>query len=503
MSKIILAVGLSVALQRLVAIRTFGFERLVRHTMIGMVLLVLVLTVAIGSHRYFHERKIVSALPDSPPSVPNVLLIVLDTVRAESMSLYGYEHLTTPYLKDLAGEGVVFQNAIATSSWTLPSHASFFTGRFDYENPTSFYNPLDTTYPTLAEVLSKRGYVTGGFVANNTYCRVEHGLARGFSHYEDNVPSVREFARSSSLIRYALDGPVNVKWLRRFLGYYEPLDSKPASWITNDFLRWVDHVPGERPFFAFLNYFDAHRPYLCPEDFACRFGSTNQLYKFLGRPWPKCLFASSTPAEEIDSVRNAYDGCIAYIDDNLKRLFGELKQRDIFDRTLLVIVSDHGEEFGEHNTNGHANDLHIQSIRVPLILRLPDIVPTEVTVQEPVTIRDIPATVIGLLGLPDEGLFPGRSLGRYWIKSERERQETFDPVLSELQKQSWKVGTTVEKGEMKSLIIGDMHYIRNGDGSEEVYDLRNDPYEHNDLIQTPRGAETAAQVRDVLKQMIP
>ncbi|MHC4596947.1 MAG: sulfatase-like hydrolase/transferase, partial [Planctomycetota bacterium] len=135
-AKVILAIGLAIALQRLISRRALGFERFVRRTTFGLVLLVLVLTVAFGGRQHFQERRIIAGLPDPPESAPNVLLIVLDTVRAESMSLYGYERLTTPYLKDLAREGTVFQNAIATSSWTLPTHVSLFTGRFHYETLT-------------------------------------------------------------------------------------------------------------------------------------------------------------------------------------------------------------------------------------------------------------------------------------------------------------------------------------------------------------------------------
>ncbi|MHC4558955.1 MAG: sulfatase [Planctomycetota bacterium] len=499
-AKVVLAIGLAVVLQRLIARRTLGFERFVRRTTIGLVLLVLVLTVAISSHRHFLERGVITGLPDSPPSAPNVLLVVLDTVRAESMSLYGYERSTTPYLKNLAEQGVVFQNAIATSSWTLPTHASLFTGRFHYENPTGYYKPLDTTYPTLAEGLNSRGYVTGAFVANNFVCRIESGIARGFAHYEDYVASVGELARSSALIRFAFS---EASWVRRLLGYHELLERLPAPRITNDFLRWVDRIPSGQPFFAFLNYFDAHQPYLPPADFAQRFGPTNQINTYLARLGREPCLPSNTTTEEIESIRNAYDGAIAYIDEDLNRLFGELRQRGILDRTLVILVSDHGEEFAEHTTLGHAKDLHIQSIRVPLVLRLPDIVPAEVTVQEPVTLRDIPATVIDILGLPDDGLFPGKSLSRYWIESKREEPENSELVLSELSRASWAVGAPAAKGAMKSLITGYMHYIRNGDGTEEVYDLRNDPAEQNDLIQIPRGVETAAQARDVLKQMIP
>jgi arylsulfatase A-like enzyme len=499
-AKVILAIGLAVGLQRFIARRTSGFERFVRRTTIGLVLLVLVLAVAISGYRHIQERGVVNALPESPPAAPNVLLVVLDTVRAESMSLYGYERSTTPYLKDMSREGTVFQNAIATSSWTLPTHASLFTGRFHYENPTNFYDPLDTTYLTLAEGLNSRGYVTGGFVANTEYCSIEKGMARGFAHYEDYVASAGELARSSALIRFVFS---EASWVRRLLRYHEMLERIPAPRITNDFLRWVDRIPSGKPFFAFLNYFDAHQPYLPPADFAQKFGPTNQINTYLARLGREPCLPSNTTTEEIESIHNAYDGAIAYIDEDMKRLFDELRRRGILDRTLVILVSDHGEEFAEHTTFGHAKDLHIQSIRVPLALWLPDIVPAEVTVQEPVTLRDIPATVIDILGLEDDELFPGRSLSRYWIESTGEEPENNELILSELSRASWAVGSPAAKGAMKSLIIDNMHYIRNGDGTEEVYDLRNDPAEQNDLIQTPRGVETATQARHALKQMIP
>jgi arylsulfatase A-like enzyme len=501
-AKVVLAVGLAVALERLMARRALSFERFVRRTTILLVLLVLILTVALIGWRQLQERRIIAGLPDAPPSAPNVLLIVWDTVRAESMSLYGYERPTTPYLRDLAKEGVLFQNAIATCSWTLPTHASLFTGRFHYETRTSEWRPLDATYPTLAEVLTRQGYVTGGFVANTNICCTELGLARGFVHYEDYVASAGELARSSPLVRFAFRGD-RVRWL---LGYYELLGRKPAPRITNDFLRWVGRIPSGHPFFAFLNYFDAHAPYLPPADFARRFGCTDKLDMYLLRycygQEPRPCLPSNTTAEEIESMRNAYDGAIAYLDYDLKRLFGELRQRGLLDRTLVILVSDHGEEFGEHSTFGHGLDLHIQSIYVPLILRLPSIVPGDVTVQKPVTLRDVPATVMDLLGLRDDGLFPGQSLGRYWLEPGSQEPESLDPVLSELSQSAWSFGAPVAKGDMKSIVTGDMHYIRNGDSTEEVYDLRHDPMERNDLIQTPRGAEAAAQARHIIEDIL-
>lgn len=497
--KVFLAIGLATVLQRLILRWLLSFERLIRHTIFFVVLLVLVLTISIGGRKYYHERKIITNLPDPPESASNILLIVLDTVRAESMSLYGYERGTTPYLRDLAMEGTVFQNAIATSSWTLPTHASFFTGRFQHETHTGWFDPLDGTYRTLSEALNNNGYITGGFVANLVYCGTEFGLARGFAHYEDRVASVGEFVRSSTLIKFAFDQP----WIRRLLGYHELLGRKPATRITKDFLKWLDHVPNNRPFFAFLNYFDAHAPYLPPENFAQKFVGMDHSRTYVSRGRQELSLPSYMTTEDLESRRNRYDGAIAYLDYNLKQLFSELEYRNLLDQTLVIIVSDHGEEFWEHNMIGHGGDLHIQLIRVPLILRFPGIVPDDLTIQEPVTLRDIPATIMDILDLKDDGPFPGRSLRRYWDKLSMNKPKGQELILSELRHNPAEPKAPVAKGDMKSLVIGDMHYIRNGDGTEEVYDLREDPVEFQNLIETPRGVEIASQARHIIEQMIP
>jgi hypothetical protein len=244
--KVILAFGLAIALQHLIAWRPQGFERWSRRTIPVLLLLVIVLTLAVGGRQHFQKNEIIASLPDPPESAPNVLLIVLDTVRAESMSLYGYERPTTPFLKELAEQGVVFQWAIAPCSHTLPSHASLFTGRFQYETGANWSTPLGPTYPTLAEFLSSRGYTTAGFVANTRVCTILSGLARGFGHYEDQITFSGKFLSSSSLIRFALEQ----NWVRQLIGYRDILGRKRVDRITNDFLRWFDRIPSGRPFFA-------------------------------------------------------------------------------------------------------------------------------------------------------------------------------------------------------------------------------------------------------------
>jgi len=126
------------------------------------------------------------------PGMPNVLLIVLDTVRAKSLGLYGYGRPTTPRLERLARYGTVFKSAFSTAPWTLASHATMFTGRYPHELSTGFLSPLDTTYLTLAELFTSEGYQTAGFAANTFYASQEFGLSRGFTHYEDYRVSGRQ-----------------------------------------------------------------------------------------------------------------------------------------------------------------------------------------------------------------------------------------------------------------------------------------------------------------------
>jgi arylsulfatase A-like enzyme len=243
-----------------------------------------------------------------------------------------------------------------------------FTGRFRYETAAD-YGKLDPKYATLAEFLSKHGYITGGFVANARVCSRESGLARGFIHYEDYVASLKEFVRSSPIIRFALVH----RGIRRLLGYYEKLNHIHASLISKNFFSWVEHIPSDRPFFAFLNYIDAHKPYLPPAKFAEKFGPTDELEKLRKRNLPEGEKLRPTDVDQVqvEAMRNAYDGTIAYLDSVLNELFGELRHLGQLDRTLVIVVSDHGEEFSEHGTFAHGLDLYSQAIRVPLILRLP------------------------------------------------------------------------------------------------------------------------------------
>ncbi len=189
----LMALGIAWWLVPVLERRGAGFGRLVRISFPVLAGLVGILAASIWGGDRLKEWGEASR-PSAGPSSPNVLLIVLDTVAADHLGLYGYNRPTSPTIDALAGRGIRFASAQATASWTLPSHASMFTGRWPHELSANWYTPLDANYPTLSEVMGSQGYATAGFVGNRWYCGSDSGLARGFTVYRDYVfPNLTAF----------------------------------------------------------------------------------------------------------------------------------------------------------------------------------------------------------------------------------------------------------------------------------------------------------------------
>jgi arylsulfatase A-like enzyme len=372
-----------------------------------------------------------------------------------------------------------------------------FTGRFPHEMSADWRVPLDGTFPTLAEILSAKGYATAGFIANTGYCSFESGLQRGFTHYEDYRLSLGQIVANSTLLRTIAD---NFR-LRRLIENDEHVHRQGADLITDDFLKWLSNVKN-RQFFAFLNYFDAHEPYLPPQPFDTKFGKGRQNGKLspLHRwNWDPAEGHNNMGEQEIQEERNAYDGALAYLDQQLGFLFDELKKRGVLDQTIIIITSDHGEEFGEHGLFDHGNSLYLPSVHVPLLISFPNKIPTGTRIQEPASLRDLPATVMDILGFGGESPFPGSSLSRYWDKKERSKNSLPTPILSEVNFVSSRPDWfPASKGDMKSLIYKELRYIKNGDGSEELYDLKKDPWEKQNLNQEKERQTELEEFRERL-----
>jgi arylsulfatase A-like enzyme len=432
-------------------------------------------------------------LARAAPNAPNVLFIVLDTVRAESLSLHGYHRDTSPNLADLAQRGVKFDDARTAAAWTLPSHASMFTGRWPHELSTCPDRPLDETYPTLAEFLRDHGYVTAGFAANTYFCSLWYGLGRGFLHYEDVALTPIEIIRSSIMGRYLARkaSPYNRS---RPTAYFE---RKDAMTINREALDWLANRPHGRPFFVFLNYYDAHDPYLTPKRAPRHFGRTPERTQDLAtlRDWLKAVKTPLDPAT-LELARDGYDDCIAYLDNQLGRLFAELESRALLENTLVIITADHGELIGERGEFGHGQSLHHEVANVPLLLVAPRRAPSGVTVPTPVSLRDLPATVVDLLGLAHESPFPGCSLARHWTPTPAPAAGSDELLLTEA---ADAMSTApINAKSSRSLVEREKLYIRNKDGREELYDLATDPTESHDLADAPEFEPLIARFRETM-----
>jgi arylsulfatase A-like enzyme len=499
-----LAAGLSNVTIRLIPEHSSRFRRFVAASLPVLFVVVAAHVAWKGTVALAEERWARTWLPASRPGAPNVLLVVMDTVRADRLSVHGYHRDTTPNLARLARGGIVFEQARSTAPWTLPAHASLFTGRWPRETGAGAERPLDGSLPTLAEFLSRQGYLTAGFVANTYYCNSWFGLDKGFARYEDFydedlVVSFAETLRCSAL------GRSLVQLMRMPLGTQRR--RKDAAQIRTDFLDWLAEQEGGRPFFAFLNLFDAHTPYLLPEGDHKHFGLRPEgpAEVALLHEWDR-RSKRDIPERDRNLVNDAYDDCIGYIDSELGKLFDELDRRGILENTLVIVTSDHGEEIGEHGLYGHGKSLYAQELHVPLVILSPRGRAPALKVTDAVSLRDIPATVADLLGHAGASPFPGRSLARYWRRGSAASDPRDGVAFSEVALRD-KVRNSPNRppawrGPMQSLVAEGKSYIRNADGREELFDLATDPTESRDLAGSPGTEALLARLRPELDRLI-
>ena len=378
--------------------------------------------------------------------------------------------------------------------------------------------PLDARSATLAEFLGARGYATAGFVANTTYCSYETGLDRGFAHYEDYDVTLRAVLLCSAMVQRTLTFVDKHPSIAAAAGLAdtepEPAgsqgDRKSAARIHGDFLAWLDRLKRQdpdRPFFAFLNDYDAHHPYLPPEPEPAGVGPLGRKpvspadVRLLKTWWD--LDKSRLGPSDLELARDSYDRCIAYLDRQLGRLFADLEHRGLLRETLVVVTADHGEHFGEQRLFGHGCSLYLPELHVPLLIFPPD-AGTQAAgrvVSEPVSLRDLAATIVDMLGPPIErsARFPGHSLVPTWSGPSGAARPPGEPILSEIEappEADPNHGSSpVCHGPLISLVDRGFHYIRNGEGREELYDLERDPHETHDLAHSVDVAEALRQFR--------
>ena len=498
----VLAAGIGVQIARATLARPAATARAARRASPWLLgLLIVTATLAWWSLRPSATRAV--QLAAAPPASPNLLFITLDTARAANLSLHGYARATTPRIDRFARRGVVFDQAHATAPWTLPSHASMFTGRWPHELSATLDSPLDAKFPVLAEYLAARGYRTAGFVANLMFCGWSTGLNRGFDRYEDYPRSAGQVASSSTLARNV----VNNFRLRKLIEDDEHINRVSAEEINRRALAWLEDRQAA-PFFMFLNYFDAHEPYLPPPPFDTKFGAGRTRGRFSPlHHWlwdPAMRHGQLSDADRQEEVA-AYDGGLAWLDHHIGNLLDELDRRDLLSNTVVVITSDHGEEFAEHGVYEHGYSLYRPSLHVPLVVVAPGRVPADRRVATPVSIRDLAVTILGTLGIESGASFPGASLATLWRDGAANLTSAagLSPVFSEVSpspgQPDWFPSS---KGEMKAIVHNGFRYIRNGDGREELYDFARDPWERTDLGSLPAHRADLEAAREAVNRLL-
>jgi arylsulfatase A-like enzyme len=435
------------------------------------------------------EARRMAALGPAPTGKPNVLLLVLDTQRGDHLSSSGYPRPTTPILDSLAVRGLRHAAAFAPSSWTLPSHATLFTGHSQSEHRAGFMRRpyLDDHFPTLAGQLAAEGYATGGFVANTFWAGRHTGLARGFHRYRDLYGNVGD-----ALARSVLGRHLAYRVLPRF-GLTDMPGRKNAEAVNREFLGWVDRA-GSRPYFAFLNYLDVHAPYFPPAPFDGMFSGHTRRREAASSIDIGALDAGErlrTP-EAIRRAVDGYDESLRYLDAQIGVLLAELERRGRLANTLVIVTSDHGESFGEHNMLNHGHSLYRDQIHVPLILYWPGRIAAQVE-SRPVAIDRIPATVAAVAGLP-AGTFPGMSL--------LDATGNGQPALSELARR-WAQASRwpSSRASWASLVQERWHYLEPDSGASELYDFVADPDERVNLAGDSAHTATRARLHAALRQL--
>ncbi|HEV2698259.1 MAG TPA: sulfatase, partial [Terriglobales bacterium] len=453
--------------------------------------------IGVQGGKWISESRRISSLPAANPGSPNVLVIVLDTLRADHLSSYGYSRPTSPNIDKLAANGVLFENAIAPSSWSLPSHASLVTGQAVHVHGMGNVEPMPwlgwsksglNGLPTLGEALQKQGYRTGAFSANRIYFTSNVGLGRGFIHFEDYFDGVGDsFVRTQlgrEFARLYMNRSSKSKFTRAFqllgMGSWLDKDSegsgdyggiygirKRADEVNRETLRWIIR-DDRRPFFAFLNYLDVHFGYGGPVGY------------------PK-------PAWDRGTTIHEYDAGVKYADDFIGRLLRGL----VLKNTIVILTSDHGEALGDHGLSFHGAALYSVLVRVPLIISWPGHVPAGVRIAQPVSNGDIANTVLGLIGAT-QNPFPGPTLAGLWTPFP---PKDWPNVISELPQTNTIVAADramqgkiplATDGWMISVVSPQWQLIRHEKYGDQIFDWNADPAESANLINTPAGRTAAA-----------
>jgi arylsulfatase A-like enzyme len=410
---------------------------------------------------------------DSEPIArPNIVLVILDTVRHDYTSLdlkFGEKEDLTPHLKSLAAESTVFPNTWSNAPWTVPSHASMFTGLLPSQHAcTSKQVYLDKRFPTIAEILNKAGYETTAFFSNPWLNNDTTGLMRGFQ-------TIKEV------------------WVGGLSKLSRGMGNQGGLLINRSIHEWLESRTQQKPFFLFVNYLEAHLPYDPNLEYREKHLKNLNPNDSISIKWAHEFNAGLYKTEKVDweKVRKMYAGDVNTADRLLGALLQMLKEFDVYDHTVIIVTSDHGENLGEHGLVEHQFSVHENVLFVPLVIRAPGILKSGINPQ-PVMLTDLFDTIIELaraeytadVGVAadtdtvfSQSLIPAKGT----TKSERRRYIVSEyagapgGLLEHLKQLNPKLDTTPLSLAYKTVTDGKWRFTISSDGKRMLYNLDKDP----------------------------
>lgn len=387
----------------------------------------------------------------------NVILIVIDALRSDHLGCYGYHRQTSPNLDALAGEGAVFETCYAQSSWTLPSVASILTSLYPTMHGTTLHgDKLPDEVTTIAEILKEEGYITYGYVANPNIKSI-FNFNQGFDFFDDYLMRDRMYYAALRCLPYYRDN------LRAWTGRSFTFSDRDNIKLANErIVPWLKRYSHEN-FFMYIHYMDPHRPYSPPKRY-------RTMYPYVEN-------------DIVSKYISLYDGEIRFADEYMNKLLDTLKLLGIYDKTLIVITSDHGEAFGEHGDFEHGKTIYQEQLKVPLIMKFTGSIPPGKVVKQAVRLIDVVPTILDVLGVTNSDKMEGSSLlpliegdsntdsrEDIFVEENLSNKSILDGVISHNRLKY----VNTKKSEVRD--IAEL-------GSEELYDLETDPGEFYNLIK--------------------
>ena len=417
-------------------------------------------------------------VPSSPKASINVVIIVMDAARRDRLSCYGYERDTSPNLTKLTAKSTTYTHAYTPGGWTAPAHASLFTGLFSIAHQTTQENwRMGDHLTTLAEIFKAEGYETIGIV-ENAMLNTRFNFNQGFSSYYESW----RFPKEEENVALSL------------------------------FKKSLVKRNTKKPFFTFINLIEPHSPYKSSGQFYYQFVSDRSV-KIEDNMWREFFLGKKIFTEnEIRHLNELYDATLLYVDYLIEKMIQELQMRNLWDETIFIVTSDHGENIGDHGMMDHVFSLHESIIRIPLIIHYPRLFPPGIRHEYPVQLTDIFPTLLEIIGA-DATRYPsqGRSLiGRKPEDNALILSEYYYPkqALEAMGKRGLvkldekKTPLDKYKRRIKALIKGDIKLIWGSDGNHELYNLRRDPQEKENLIARQEYAKILQELLKLLDSLM-